>query len=205
MISVITGAVIGITAGMIAGEGMEVVRNEKGRRKLKKIDLKKGLKAVGDESILTAGTALLVLGTIIVADAATECEQEKLKEKRKYYDDKRDELIERTDIIVDVLADNKFKEQSEVYLNAAYIARNYNGDLTEVVIKNSDTGLALNKFESYGLACMTDEEINKVLLEGIEKEKELAKDKMIEAIEYGPWWEIEEIEEAYDMLEKELF
>lgn len=205
MISVITGAVIGITAGMIAGEGMEVVKNEKGRRKLKKIDLKKGLKAVGDESILTAGTALLVLGTIIVADAAMECEQEKLKEKRKYYDDKKDELIERTDIIVDVLADNKFREQSEAYLNAAYIARNYNGDLTEVVIKNSDIGLALNKFESHGLACMTDEEINKVLLEVIEKEKELAKDKMIEAIEYGPWWEIEEIEEAYDMLEKELF
>lgn len=205
MISVITGAVIGITAGIIAGEGMEVVKNEKGRRKLKKIDLKKGLKAVGDESILTAGTALLVLGTIIVADAVAECEQEKLKEREKYYDIKKEDLIERTDNIVDALADNKFKEQSEVYLNAAYIARNYNGDLTEVVIKNSDTGLALNKFESYGLACMTDEEINKVLLEVIEKEKELAKDKMIEAIEYGPWWEIEEIEEAYDMLEKELF
>ena len=205
MISVITGAVIGITAGIIAGEGMEVVKNSEGKRRIKKIDLKKGMKGAGDELIPAVTTSLLVLGTIIVADAAMECEQEKLKEKRKYYDDKKDELIERTDIIVDVLADNKFREQSEAYLNAAYIARNYNGDLTEVVIKNSDIGLALNKFESHGLACMTDEEINKVLLEVIEKEKELAKDKMIEAIEYGPWWEIEEIEEAYDMLEKELF
>ena len=205
MISVITGAVIGITAGIIAGEGMEVVKNSEGKRRIKKIDLKKGMKGAGDELIPAVTTGLLVLGIMILADAAMECEQEKLKEKRKYYDDKKDELIERTDIIVDVLADNKFREQSEAYLNAAYIARNYNGDLTEVVIKNSDIGLALNKFESHGLACMTDEEINKVLLEVIEKEKELAKDKMIEAIEYGPWWEIEEIEEAYDMLEKELF
>ena len=205
MISVITGAVIGITAGIIAGEGMEVVKNSEGKRRIKKIDLKKGMKGAGDELIPAVTTGLLVLGIMILADAAMECEQEELKEKRKYYDGKKDELIERTDIIVDVLADNKFREQSEAYLNAAYIARNYNGDLTEVVIKNSDIGLALNKFESYGLACMTDEEINKVLLEGIEKEKELAKDKMIEAIEYGPWWEIEEIEEAYDMLEKELF
>ncbi len=205
MISVITGAVIGITAGIIAGEGMEVVKNEKGRRKLKKIDLKKGLKAAGDELILTAGTGLLVLGTIVVADAAMECEQEKLKEREKYYDIKKEDLIERTDNIVDALADNKFKEQSEDYLNAAYVARNYNGDLTEIVIKSSDSGLVFNKFESHGLACMTDEEINKVLLEDIEEEKELAKDKMIEAIKYGEWWEIEEIEEAYDALEKELF
>ena len=81
MISVITGAVIGITAGIIAGEGMEVVKNEKGRRKLKKIDLKKGLEAAGDELMLTAGTGLLVLGTIVVADAAMEYEQEKSKER----------------------------------------------------------------------------------------------------------------------------
>lgn len=205
MISVITGAVIGITAGTIVGEGMEVVKNSKGKRRIKKIDLKKGMKGAGDELIPAVATSLLVLGTIIVADAAMECEQEKLKEKRKYYDGKKDELIERTDIIVDALADNKFKEQSEDYLNAAYVARNYNGDLTEIVIKNSDSGLVLNKFESHGLACMTDEEINKVLLEDIEKEKELMKDTAIEAIKYGEWWEIEEIEEAYDILEKELF
>lgn len=205
MISVITGAVIGITAGIIAGEGMEVVKNSEGKRRIKKIDLKKGMKGAGDELIPAVTTSLLVLGTIVVADAAMECEQEKLKEKRKYYDGKKDELIERTDIIVDALADNKFKEQSEDYLNAAYVARNYNGDLTEIVIKNSDSGLVLNKFESHGLACMTDEEINKVLLEDIEKEKELMKDTAIEAIKYGEWWEIEEIEEAYDILEKELF
>lgn len=205
MISVITGAVIGITAGIIAGEGMEVVKNSEGKRRIKKIDLKKGMKGAGDELIPAVTTSLLVLGTIVVADAAMECEQEKLKEKRKYYDGKKDELIERTDIIVDALADNKFKEQSEDYLNAAYVARNYNGDLTEIVIKNSDSGLVLNKFESHGLACMTDEEINKVLLEDIEKEKELMKDTAIEAIKYGEWWEIEEIEETYDILEKELF
>lgn len=205
MISVITGAVIGITAGTIVGEGMEVVKNSKGKRRIKKIDLKKGMKGAGDELIPAVATSLLVLGTIIVADAAIEYEQEKSKEKRKHYDDKKDELIERTDIIVDALADNKFKEQSEDYLNAAYVARNYNGDLTEIVIKNSDSGLVLNKFESHGLACMTDEEINKVLLEDIEKEKELMKDTAIEAIKYGEWWEIEEIEEAYDILEKELF
>lgn len=205
MISVITGAVIGITAGIIAGEGMEVVKNSKGKRRIKNIDLKKGMKGAGDELIPAVTTSLLVLGTIVVADAAMECEQEKLKEKRKYYDGKKDELIERTDIIVDALADNKFKEQSEDYLNAAYVARNYNGDLTEIVIKNSDSGLVFNKFESHGLACMTDEEINKVLLEDIEKEKELMKDTAIEAIKYGEWWEIEEIEETYDILEKELF
>lgn len=205
MISVITGAVIGITAGIIAGEGMEVVKNSEGKRRIKKIDLKKGMKGAGDELIPAVTTSLLVLGTIVVADAAMECELEKSKEKRKYYDDKKDELIERTDIIVDALADNKFKEQSEDYLNAAYVARNYNGDLTEIVIKNSDNGLVLNKFESHGLACMTDEEINKVLLENIEKEKELIKDTAIDAIKYGEWWEIEEIEETYDILEKELF
>lgn len=205
MISVITGAVIGITAGIIAGEGMEVVKNEKGRRKLKKIDLKKGIEAAGDELIPAAATGLLVLGTIIVADAAMEYEQEKLKERKKYYDIKKEDLIERTDNIIDVLADNKFKEQSEDYLKAAYVARNYNGDLTKIVIKNSNSGLVLNKFEAHGLACMTDEEINKVLMEDIKKEKELMRDTAVDAIKYGEWWEIEEIEEAYDILEKELF
>ena len=205
MISVITGAVIGITAGIIAGEGMEVVKNEKGRRKLKKIDLKKGLEAAGDELMLTAGTGLLVLGTIVVADAAMEYEQEKSKEREKYYDGKKEDLIERTDNIMDAIADSKFKEQSKDYLNAAYVARNYNGDLTDVVIKNSDSGLVLNKFEAHGLACMTDEEINKVLMEDIKKEKEAVKDAAVDLIKHGNWWEIEEIEEAYDILEKELF
>lgn len=205
MISVITGAVIGITAGIIAGEGMEVVKNSEGKKRIKKIDLKKGMREAGDELIPAAATGLLILGTMIVADAVAEGEREKLEEKRKYYDDKKDELIERTDIIVDALADNRFKEQSKDYLDAAHIARNYNGDLTDIVIKSSDGGLVLNKFESHGIACMTDEEINKVLLENTEKEKELMKDIAIDTIKYGEWWDIEQIEEAYDILEKELF
>lgn len=205
MISVITGAVIGMTTGIIAGEGMEVVKNSEGKRRIKKIDLKKGMRGAGDELILAATTGLLILGTMIVADAVKECEQEKLEEKKEYYDGKKDELIERTDTIVDALADNKFKEQSKYYLGAAHIARNYNGDLTDIVIKSNDGGLVLNKFESHGIACMTDEEINKVLLENIKKEKELIRDTAVDAIKYGEWWEIEEIEEAYDVLEKELF
>ena len=184
---------------------MEVIKNEKGRRKLKKIDFKKGLEAAGDELILAAGTGLVVLGTIVVADAAMEYEQEKSKEREKYYDGKKEDLIERTDNIMDAIADSKFKEQSKDYLNAAYVARNYNGDLTDVVIKNSDSGLVLNKFEAHGLACMTDEEINKVLMEDIKKEKEAVKDAAVDLIKHGNWWEIEEIEEAYDILEKELF
>lgn len=205
MISVITGAVIGITAGIIAGEGMEVVKNSEGKKRIKKIDLKKGMREAGDELIPAAATGLLILGTMIVADAVAECEREKLEEKRKYYDGKKDELIERTDIIVDVLADNRFRELSKDYLDAAHIARNYNGDLTDIVIKSSDGGLVLNKFESHGIACMTDEEINKVLLENIKKEKKLMKDTAVDAIKYGEWWDIEQIEEAYDILEKELF
>lgn len=204
MITIITGALIGATIGAVAGNGMEVKRNKKGRKVIKRIDWKKGINGIGEDVLVGAAITSTLLGAVVFAQAATEFAEEQWKESEEYYDGKRDELLYRTHKVIDYVMEEEYSNKKEEYLRMAEIARNYEGDLSGVIISNRD-GMDLNKFEAYGLKCMTDNEISDVLWNGFEKKSLEVKNDATDLINEGSWWELEEIETNLDILEKELF
>lgn len=206
MISILTGACIGIAVGAIAGEGMEVTVNEQGKRSLQKINWVQGFnKAYEKELLPVLALGAAIFGTLALAETVGEYEAIKLAETEEYYNNKKDELLLRTDKIMDAIVDSELDKDKRDYFRMANVIRDYEGDLSSVIVKSKRTGKELNGFEVYGLAAMTDEEIENVLLKDIREGVEAEREYTVNLINEGYWEDLDEIEEDYNILEKELF
>lgn len=206
MISILTGACIGIAVGAIAGEGMEVTVNEQGRRSLQKINWSQGLNKAYDKGLMPAlALGAAIFGTLALAETVGEYETIKLAEAEEYYNNKKDELLLRTDKVWDAIVDDELEKYKKDYFRMANVVRDYEGDLSSVIVKSKSTGRELNGFEVYGLAAMTDGEIENVLLKEIREGIEVEKEYTVNLINEGYWEDLDEIEEDYNILEKELF
>lgn len=210
MVSVITGACIGLAAGIISGEGMEVTVNEKGKKRIKKIDLSKGFRKAYDSGVIMP---IVMLGTVCglgaLAEASLEQAEIERKEYEELYNSRRWELYERADRATDALIDKRFNDEIETYKAISDTLQNYNGDISKIGVSlTNNEGLRLNGFELYGLARMTEDEISEVLLQEIKEDVRLYMNDIVDTINDSDPWDLENLdyaEQELDVIEKDLF
>lgn len=207
MISVLTGAIIGAAIGSVAGDGMEVVRDSEGKKRIKKIHWQRGYEENKFVPVAVALTIYCGLG--VLGSAISENFNEEFIEQKNHYDKKKNYLLYKTDDIFDEIAKDTFEERKVDYLKMADIARNYNGDLSKVRIgiKDKETGeqiTSINRFEAYGLASLPDERIEDLLWQEINDVKEERKADLTKTINEGDYWELDLVEYMYDSIENKV-
>ena len=206
ILSILTGVSIGAIAGIVTGEGMEVTLDEKGRKKLKRISLRKGCrKAWNNENIQPFLLAAMTFGTLVCAESLGEYGAAKMDETNEYYENKKDDLINRSDIIVDRLAEHKFEAKSKEYSEISNLTKNYDGYLSDIKIISTYDNKELNDFELYGLKYMEEHEIVDALQRSIEEDRVSTKEYLNNIIEDSYWWELDMIEDTIENLEEGLF
>lgn len=201
MVSVLTGICLGVAMGTIAGEGMDVVRDSKGRRRIKGIDLKQGFEKASEGILPVALMGASILGTAVVCEVIGEDIKNVMEAKEEECENKREELLLKTDNLIDEVIDMKLHNQMDRYLKVSNIIKQQ--DKEQIFNISTDTledMKELNSFEMYGLSCMTEEQIKQALMSHIKIEAEKVREDVKEVIREGSLFELEVLEKEIDML-----
>lgn len=207
-LATMTGIAIGLATGSIAGNGMTVVRDNNGNKKIKEINWGKGYK----DSIIApaAMTAAAYLAILVLGESMIENVVEKQTEYEETKIQRRDEIIDLTDKVMDDLKETRFEAEKESFLRMAEIARSNKDNLKDITIgiKDKDTDemiLKLNKFEAYGLANLDDKQIEDIVYDSIKEEVDTEREILKESLssKYLDLWHYDEIEELYEAMQEE--
>ena len=167
MISAITGMVIGITAGTIIGEGMDITKDIKGRRKITALDLKRGYNKAKETVIPVATTSLAILGAALLVESTGEWIEYKREEEREYCKNKKEELLVKTDDVFDRFANELIEKETDRYIEASDMIGLYNTTEENGFQLGEHSIYAGNKrlssIEAWGLLNMTDSDIREAI------------------------------------------
>lgn len=224
MLSVLTGVAVGVATGSVIGNGIEVRRDCNGRKRIKSFDLKQGAKK---SSILPfAVLAVACLGSAVVVESINENNERKEEIRKNYFEnmnseqeikeEKRKELLDKVDSISEIVYEDNVKQNLKIFSEMAKVARDNRDDLWNLTIGTVDVENghkeSLNLLESFGLASLTDEELELFIYSDARKKDEFRKEMLKTIIQLSPSNELDFIESSYlnednidRLIEKELF